>query len=290
MQFLFEYSDVLQSPYEAFTCGPDTTRFPVRAHWHYFMEIIYLKEGIALVECDGEDYVLEKGDMIMFHPEAVHAIYATEKQPPIYDVLKFDVGRLYTENSYAPKLRVILKSAKNRKEAPIFLRDEEICKWNFGEIIRECQKEIKEREYGYDIIVHNKICLLLMQIIRIWRSKGFDTDMAAQKEEEAGSVYGITEYIDAHIGENLKVEELAKLCNMSYSYFAKCFRKYYGRSCKEYIEFIRICKAEDLLRFTDFDMTQISQETGFSDSSHFIKAFRARKGITPKQYRMRNAL
>ena len=72
---------------------------------------------------------------------------------------------------------------------------------------------------------------------------------------------------------------------MSYPYFAKCFRELYGQSCKKYIEFIRMCKAEDLLISTGLDLNYISQETGFSDCSHFIKALKQKNGVTPKQYR-----
>ena len=95
----------------------------------------------------------------------------------------------------------------------------------------------------------------------------------------------ITEYIEQHIGEDLRVEELASLCHMSYSHFAKSFREHHGRSCKKYIDFLRLCKVENMLLFTDFDLNYISQETGFSDCSHFIKAFKETHGMTPKQYR-----
>ncbi|MGO5037931.1 helix-turn-helix domain-containing protein [Roseburia faecis] len=54
---------------------------------------------------------------------------------------------------------------------------------------------------------------------------------------------------------------------------------------KIYIEFIRMCKAEDLLISTGLDLNYISQETGFSDCSHFIKALKQKNGVTPKQYR-----
>ena len=57
---------------------------------------------------------------------------------------------------------------------------------------------------------------------------------------------------------------------------------------QEYIEYIRVTKAEDLLLFSDYDLTYISQETGFSDCSHMIKTFRKYKNITPKQYRLQN--
>ena len=68
--------------------------------------------------------------------------------------------------------------------------------------------------------------------------------------------------------------ELAEKFHMSYSYFAAIFKEYYGQTCKEMILTVRLQKAEDLLQFTDFDLTYISQETGFCDCSHFIKAFK----------------
>lgn len=289
MQYLFEYHDTLDSPYEAFLYDTAVQPFPIRPHWHYFMEIIYMLDGTGLIECDGQSYVVEEGDMILFHPEAVHAIYTATNYSLKYAVMKFDVNRLYTENSYAPKLKVILESANKSREAEIFFREEKLRGIPVKEIFEECRQELENQNYGYDIVVHNKICYLLVQLIRLWRENGFNTDQAAARAVETDSIHDITAYIDAHAGEPIRVEELADMCNMSYSYFAKNFKQYYGRSCKEYIEFIRVCKAADLLLFTDFDLSYISQETGFSDSSHLIKIFRKWKGVTPKQFKKQNS-
>lgn len=288
MQYLLEYDDTMNSPYEAFEYDTTTDPFPIRPHWHYFMEVIYMREGTGLIECDGKSYIVEKGDLIIFYPEAVHAIYMATNISLKYDVLKFDMNKLYTENSYAPKLRMILNSANKTAGVEIFFREELIRDYPIAEIFGECIEELQKRDYGYDMVIHNKICYLMVLLIRIWRQKGFDTDVAITAEAEVNSIHSITAYIDAHVGEQIKVEELADMCNMSYSYFAKNFKQYYGRSCKEYMEFIRICKAEDLLLFTDFDLSYISQETGFSDSSHLIKIFRKWKGITPKQFKLQH--
>lgn len=83
----------------------------------------------------------------------------------------------------------------------------------------------------------------------------------------------------------LKTVQKEAAGGMSYSCFARNFKQYYGRSCKEYMELVRICRAEDLLPFTDLDLSFISQETGFSDSSHLIRTFRKWKSTTPGQYR-----
>ncbi len=100
------------------------------------------------------------------------------------------------------------------------------------------------------------------------------------------SLYHILEYIDIHSGEPIEIHELAEMCHMSYSHFAKLFRENYGRSCKEYVTYIRLNKAQDLLFHTDYDLNYIAQETGFFDCSHFIRTYKKWKGITPKQERM----
>lgn len=287
MQYLFEYSDTLNSPYEAFLYDTRVQGFPIRPHWHYFMEFMYLKQGEGLVECNGESYILRPGDLIIFHPEAVHAVYTCPNTFLKYEVIKFDVNKLYTENNYVPKLKTILNKAGKDIRLPICFRKDELTHIPVEETFRRCREELDKKEYGYDIIVHDRICCFLVALIRIWRQMGFDTNAIKAEAAASDSFRELTAYIDSHAGEQLRVEELADMCNMSYSYFAKNFKQFYGRSCKEYIEFIRVCKAEDLLLFTDYDLSFISQETGFADSSHLIKTFKKWKGMTPKQYKNR---
>lgn len=289
MQSMFEYSDTLNFPYEAFLYDAAKSGFPIRAHWHYFMELMYMAEGKALVECGGQSFMLSPGDFMLFHPEVIHAIYAASEALPKYEIIKFDVNRLYTENNYAPKLKTILSEAGKNKNLPVYFSKAELIQYMedlpVRNIFERCREEIERKDYGYDIILHEQICSLLVAVIRVWRRLGFDTGAVKAEDASADSFHEITAYIDAHVGENLKVEELAARCNMSYSYFARNFKQFYGRSCKEYMELVRVCKAEDLLLFTDSDLNYISQETGFSDSSHLIKTFRKWKGLTPGQYR-----
>mgnify|MGYP004513173817 FL=1 len=289
MQYLYEYSDTMNTPYEAFLYSSDKNSMPVHPHWHYYAETIYILEGHALITCDGKDYSAEADDMVLFHPEAVHAIYNTTNAPLSYCVVKFDISRLVISNSYTPKLRTIFRAARGNEHCPVLFTadsyEHERSKGIFFRLIYE----ITHRDYGYDLMMHSHLCILMMDILRIWQSMGFSTDNISENADESAgeSIRSVTEYIDAHSSDNLTVEDLAKRCGMSYSYFAKQFREFYGKSCKEYIEFIRICKAEDMLLFTSHDLNYISQETGFSDCSHLIKTFKKIKGVTPKQYRLK---
>ena len=135
--------------------------------------------------------------------------------------------------------------------------------------------------------IYANLSVMLIQMVRSWEEG--DTALTEEKKEEGTSVFfaNILEYIDTHSFETIQVQELAEKSGMSYSNFARLFKKQYGRSCKEYIEYIRIAKAEELVLYSDFDISYIAQEAGFADTSHFIRIYKKFKGETPKQARLK---
>ncbi len=285
MYYLFEKSDSLNTPVECFIFNALTETFPVRPHWHYFYEIIYMLEGTAEMHCDGKTYILSEDDMIIFHSRSVHSIFAAEQSTLRYAVLKFDINKFTASSDYAPKLRYIFKNAK-RNGMDIYFQQIETNEMGCRNIFRNCINEMTAQEYGYDLMLKTNIYNLLMNIIRKWLDKGMIINAKEISAEESFDIDSITEYIDSVMSENPKVSEIAEKCGMSYSCFAKKFHEVYGMSCKEYIEQMRIFKAEEFLLFTDYDLNYISQETGFSDCSHMIKSFKAIRGVTPKQFRL----
>lgn len=80
MDHYFEYSDRLNAPLEAFIHQSKPENFPILPHWHYFIEIIYLLEGDALVSCDDHVYALHPGDLIYFPPQHLHTIDALRQE------------------------------------------------------------------------------------------------------------------------------------------------------------------------------------------------------------------
>jgi len=285
MHFLFEKSDALNTPIECFVFNANNESFPVRPHWHYFYEIIYMLEGTAQINCNESSYFLSEGDMIILPSKSVHSIFAAEKGALEYAVLKFDINKFNASSAYAPKIRSIFSQAES-VGMNIYFPQETAEKMGCGEYFSNCLGEIEGRRYGYDLMLKTEIYGLLMSIVREWLSCGLVIDSSLLASEKVFDVDTITEYIDQSMNENPRVSEIAAKCGMSYSCFAKKFREVYGMSCKEYIERMRIFKAEEFLLFTDHDLNFISQETGFSDCSHMIKSFKQLRGITPKQFRM----
>lgn len=286
MKELFEYSDILKSPIEAFYCKSDSFKLPVEAHWHYFVEILYMFSGSAVVKCNDASYTLSAGSFVMFPPQSIHSIDSDNGNDFNYLCVKFNLSRIQLVGSYLPNLNGVFHNVAQMDMPPIIFSCKEIPGLDLDDIFHTIKQEVDEKAYGYNSYIYTILSSLIVKVLRQWRIVGADFNTEAFSSDEADALFKILVYIDEHSQENINVAQLAADCNMSYSYFAKLFHKHYGQSCKQYIEFIRLSKVENLLLFTSYDLSYISEETGFSDCSHLIRTFKKRYGITPKQFRL----
>ena len=185
----------------------------------------------------------------------------------------------------APKLSKILENLRKNEKLSIAFTKDQLSTLPIQKFLELSLEEYHSRKFGYDIKINSYLNIILTHLIRLWQSQGADVYSIGEIDQFSSKDFSILEYIDAHSSEHLSIEDLARKCGMCYSNFAKQFKAQYGKTCKEYIEFIRICKADTMLLYTDKTLDYISQETGFTDASHFIRIYKKIRGITPKQRR-----
>ena len=109
-----------------------------------------------------------------------------------------------------------------------------------------------------------------------------------EQQEDSAQMHLLLEialYIQTHYKEKLSLEQLGQEFHMSPEYFSVFFQKHFSRNFTEYLSAIRIEHAKKMLVESDEDMELVSQQTGFSTSSYFIRMFRETLGLTPGQYR-----
>jgi AraC family transcriptional regulator len=98
------------------------------------------------------------------------------------------------------------------------------------------------------------------------------------------------EYVDAHLGENITLADLARNSNLSVYYFATLFKKSTGLSPHRYILHRRVSRAQQLLQNTDLSVLDVSLDLGFQHQNNFARAFRRVTGMTPTGFRHSNRL
>lgn len=98
-------------------------------------------------------------------------------------------------------------------------------------------------------------------------------------------VYPAVVYIRDHLQQEITMMEMADLCHLSPSYFSRTFNKETGESFVNYISSRRIQLAKELLLETGKSISQIAEEVGYDNISHFTAVFKRTEGITPSAYR-----
>ncbi|WP_375560361.1 helix-turn-helix domain-containing protein [Bernardetia sp. OM2101] len=94
--------------------------------------------------------------------------------------------------------------------------------------------------------------------------------------------------IDLHSYQNLSVEELAILCNLSVSSFKREFNSIYNESPIRFLNKKKIEKAKELLELSDLSIAEISHQVGFNDPYYFTRMFKKQEGTAPSIYRKVN--
>ena len=92
-------------------------------------------------------------------------------------------------------------------------------------------------------------------------------------------------YIDSNFKEHLTLEKLAKIIHLNPEYFSRLFKSITGKNIFEYINYVRINNAGQLLINSDLSILETAYESGFSSISYFNRSFYKIYGCTPSRYR-----
>jgi FixJ family two-component response regulator/AraC-like DNA-binding protein len=99
------------------------------------------------------------------------------------------------------------------------------------------------------------------------------------------SVSRTIDHLSRHYDEDLTVESIAEITEISASHLAHLFRSEIGMSVRDYLTRVRVTIAQDLLAHTDEKLESIAARLGFADTSHLAHVFQRITGKPPGAYR-----
>ncbi|WP_425839102.1 helix-turn-helix domain-containing protein [Microbacterium sp. PA5] len=117
------------------------------------------------------------------------------------------------------------------------------------------------------------------------RHRLLDMARGCRSEQPLTAVF---DYIDHHLNESIAVADLAAVARLSVSALTALFTTATGRPPYQFVKDRRLERARELLEDTDLDVTTVAHRVGYSSVSHFISQFRARHGVTPRSYAVRD--
>ncbi|XOZ33392.1 GlxA family transcriptional regulator [Halomonadaceae bacterium KBTZ08] len=129
-------------------------------------------------------------------------------------------------------------------------------------------------------------------------ARAFVMDMGRESQAAYGSIHArryhqdeaimaVQDWLDNHLSEPVRMDELAAHFHMTPRTFKRRFRDATGDTPLHYLQQLRLEKAKKLLEQPHRRLAEITRAVGYEDTSAFSRLFHARTGMTPGAYRSR---
>ena len=235
-------------------------------HIHTHLELIYLCQGEANVQCDRKEYEIKAGDFFLAFPNKIHAYHAKGEVQGYLGIFSADLTPLLEKvvKGRIPALPVLTK------ETIPFDAEKEL-----GKILRE-----KQSEDPYEKL--RAMGDFLSFLSRILPLFSYEED-----SDDYDSMQKILTYCADHFTEELSLEIISKDLFLSKYYISHLFRKRMEMSFHDFLSYLRVNRACELLQKSG-SITEIALSAGFSSVRTFNRVFLEVTKKTPLQYRKEN--
>lgn len=98
-------------------------------------------------------------------------------------------------------------------------------------------------------------------------------------------IAGVKDYIFSHLHSAIQISDIAQHLHVNADYLSHLFKTQEKISIKRYILQEKIRRSQNLLRYSDYRIQEISFYLGFSSQSHFSRTFQEFVGMSPNEYR-----
>lgn len=140
----------------------------------------------------------------------------------------------------------------------------------------------------FDSAVETDEIILSSLVMELIHTLITDSDRLLKREKIRTNNYEVIEraikYIKDNLTSDLSLETVSRYAKMSPIHFHNCFKTATARTLRQYVEEQRIKKSANMLITTNFTLTDIAYECGFSSQAYFSYAFKRKMGVTPREY------
>lgn len=260
-------------------------RWPfVEPHFHPEFAIHYMVQGSMLFSLNDEHVLASEGDIIFIQPNTVYSI-----TPPTdligmknYHTFIFDSDFLCGSVGASCYTEILSPIIQNRA--------------NFSCVITKEHPYYEEIQTSLENIVaaakiHTPLLTLLIksELLRLFYFvlEYGDQHKSMIPNQSLKSLQPVLSYINKNFEQNITLEQLANLSNLSVSRFTTKFKQIMGVSAITYVNQVRLKRACQLLINTNDPILNIATVCGFNNISNFNVLFKKAVGCSPHDYRKR---
>ena len=255
--------------------------FQIPVHWHDELEIIYVKSGFLTVSISGESYIGKTGEAFVVSPGNLHLMGS---QSGTVDYYTFLFPLKYISFRTDDMLDEKLLEPLNSGHLMICPRVKDTAKELCEQLIEIYMAKKDESESKIATQVRTKI-ILLQFILEMWK-KGFviENDTSGRNTVEKEMV----SYIQQNFTGKISLREFGEQFHLSEKYISRYFKEHFHITLSQYVTYLRLEHAKQLLQDTDIPVTDVAMQSGYQNVSYFIRSFQKAYAVSPLKYRKNN--
>jgi AraC family L-rhamnose operon transcriptional activator RhaR len=256
---------------------------PISQHRHEFLELAVVLSGEAVHVTGQFQHRIQAGDVLVISRIRPHGYERTQglnlmniliredalprlardlRQLPGYHALFALEALRWSHQSYASRLRL------NAGDLA------QVSDW-----ANRLEEETRRPDQGGDVLAEAYLTLIMGLLVRCY---GRPSQLAARPE---GGMGRLLSWIEMHLSEQISVPLLARQARMSLRSFHRHFHAATSQTPQEYIARQRVARAKELLAGRRSEhIDEIAAQCGFEDGNYFSRVFRARTGMTPREF------
>lgn len=125
----------------------------------------------------------------------------------------------------------------------------------------------------------------MLDWVHRWREHIYEESLSSSQKNDISAFAAVIKYVDGHIGEDLRTEDVAERIGMSRSYFSTRFKEMTGETFHQYVIHRKMKTAAEWIEEGKKSITRIAVELGYDNFHYFAKVFAREHGCTPSEYR-----
>lgn len=251
-------------------------------HDHSSYELHYVTEGSCTLDCNGQQYVLSPGCMILIPPHRFHRIYGFSDpigkiafsyrvQLPIFQ--NRNTKSLQFFNMFQPN-DVIYLDQDSRKKQHLRASVEQLANFAFF-------SDDSPFAYWSKLSSLSRICMVdLFELLQEQQPAPFPYESPVTSTESI-----IDNFFNLNYDGSRSREELAQMLNVSSRHLDRILQERYGMSYRRRISMTRLRTAQDFLTTTDMSIVEISELLGYENPANFSNFIKRETGKSPSEIR-----
>lgn len=237
-------------------------------HIHEGYAIGVIEKGAERFKYRRSTHIAPQGSIVLINPGEMHTGEAFNEQGWSYRMFYPDISLLQ---------RAASETREKAQSVPFFpapvVHDPPMARLlsQLHAALATSQSEL-ERE-----------SLLTWTLAHLVRRHADTPPIALASFSEHPHILKVRSYLEEHSTENVSLEQISALVNLSPFYLLRVFRETVGLPPHSYLTQIRVTRAKRLIS-ASMPLAEVATAVGFTDQSHLNRHFKALVGVTPGQY------